>query len=284
MPGKPVLKNSDLILLNKRHDIFYPALILILGCILLFLLIPVAAVIRLGIRQVPAAILSDEVLFPLKLSLRTTTEAAIICMVVSVAAVYAVRQISGRLQKILFTLFSIPLSLPHLVSGIALLLVYGRIGIGDWLYRTTGIDFVYTRQGIVLALVFVNLSYAVIMLYNAVSPETEQYEFTARTLGCSPVQSFMQVTIPLMLPTFFSVTVMTWARALGEFGAVIMFAGSTRMKTEILPTAIYLNMATGDLDSVLGISVIMILVSVFCTVMLQLISSIVQKQKESFYA
>jgi len=263
--------------LNRRCGIFHPVLVLLLGCTLLFLLIPVAAVIKFGVRQVPSVLLSDEVRFSLRLSLRTTTGATVICMAAAVFTAYAVRQLSARLQKIMLTLFSIPMSLPHLVSGVALLLVYGRTGIGDWLYRTTGIDFVYTRQGIVLTLVFVNLSYAVVMLYDAVTPETEQYEFTARTLGCSPFRSFTQVTLPLMLPSFFSVTVMTWARALGEFGAVIMFAGSTRMKTEILPTAVYLNMATGDLPSVLGISVVLILVSVLCTVLLQVISSKVQK-------
>lgn len=268
--------------MNKLSDIFNPVLILVVCTALLFLLVPVAAVICQGICHVPAAAVSEEVRFSLLLSLRTATEATLICITVGVLTAYAIRRTSAYMQKVLFTFFSIPMSLPHLVSGVALLIVYGRTGIGDWLYRTTGIDFVYTRQGIVLALVFVNLSYTVVLLYNTITEETDRYEFTARTLGCSQFQAFLQVTLPLMLPQFFSVTVMTWARALGEFGAVIMFAGSTRMKTEILPTAIYLNMATGDLDSVLGISVILILVSVICTIVMQILMSKAQKRKDNF--
>jgi molybdate transport system permease protein len=258
--------------LNRLTDsnwIFYGILALIFAGSLFFLLVPLAAVLVHGFSYIGASITSAEVRFSLLLSIRTTTEATIICMIAATASGYALKQLPPLPRKIFFSILSVPMSLPHLVSGVALLLVYGRLGIGGWLFRTTGIDFIYTKQGITLALVFVNLSYAVIMMYSAFDTNQEQMEFTARTLGCSKAGAFFNITLPVTLPSLLSTAVMTWSRALGEFGAVIMIAGSTRMKTETLPTAIYLNMATGDLDTALGISAMLILVSVLCIIILQ---------------
>jgi len=256
---------------SNSNKIFSAILVFILIFSLLFLLSPVVAVLINGVRTVPIAATTKEIRFSLLLSLRTTTEATFICMVLGCASGYAMHHLPSLLQKIVFSIISIPLSLPHLVSGVALLLVYGQMGFGGLLYRVTGIDFVYTQQGITLALVFVNLSYAIIMMYSSYDGNLDRLEFTARTLGCTKAKAFFTVTVPETFPTFLSSTVMTWSRALGEFGAVIMIAGSTRMKTETLPTALYLNMATGDLDIALGVSAILIFVSIFCIVLLQLI-------------
>jgi len=95
--------------------------------------------------------------------------------------------------------------------------------------------------------------------------------FVARTLGCNEMQAFFRITLPSLQRTVISAAVMTWSRALGEFGAVIMVAGTTRLKTEILPTAIYLNMATGDIDLATGISVLMILISFACLLLFELL-------------
>lgn len=257
--------------LTNSNKIFTSLLGFILVLSLLFLLVPVFAVVINGFRMISAAAATNEIRFSLMLSLRTTTEAAVICMIAGTAAGYAMHQLPPLLQKVTFSVISIPMSLPHLVSGVALLLVYGQMGIGGLLYRISGIDFVYTRQGIVLALVFVNLSYAIIMMYSSYDSNLDRLEFTARTLGCTKAKAFFTVTVPETFPTFLSAAVMTWTRALGEFGAVIMIAGSTQMKTETLPTAVYLNMATGDLDIALSVSAILIFVSVFCIVLLQLI-------------
>lgn len=101
--------------------------------------------------------------------------------------------------------------------------------------------------------------------------------FVARTLGCNQYQSFKYVVFPSLKKGIVSGAIMTWSKALGEFGAVIMVAGTTRMKTEILPTAIFLNMSTGDLDVAIGISVILIFLSIISLTAFEIITN---KNKE----
>jgi len=91
----------------------------------------------------------------------------------------------------------------------------------------------------------------------------------ARTLGASRLQCFYHVTLPLLKSTIISTIVLTWSRALGEFGAVIMVAGATRMKTEILPTSIMLNLSTGDLDLAMSIAVILMMISLTCSLVFE---------------
>ncbi|WP_394699399.1 ABC transporter permease [uncultured Sphaerochaeta sp.] len=238
---------------------------------LVFLLAPLVLLLFEGWKGVPYALMEKEVQCALFLSLWTATVATIFCMGIAVFVGYALHGLARPLKKPLSIIFALPLSLPHLVSGVALLLLYGRKGLGDWLYTQFGIDFVFTKAGIVLALVFVNLSYAIVMMYSGYEEQSSHLEFTARTLGCSRFQSFCFVTFPLSRRILASTTIMTWSRALGEFGAVIMIAGTTRMKTEILPTTIFLNMSTGDLDIALGVSIILIIVSVVCITCLELL-------------
>ena len=156
------------------------------------------------------------------------------------------------------------MSLPHLVSGIALLLLFGRRGIGEFLYQNFNIDFIFTVSGIILAQVFVNLSFAIKTILTSLEEINPKTVFIARTLGCNEFQAFIHVILPSMRRGIISSTVMTWSRALGEFGAVMMVAGTTRMKTEILPTAIFLNMSTGDLDLAIGTATILIIISLIC--------------------
>lgn len=161
------------------------------------------------------------------------------------------------------------MSLPHLVSGIALLLLFGRMGIGDSIYKIFKLDFIFTKQGIVLAQVFVNLPLTIKILHTSLNESNEKMIFVARTLGCNSWEAFRFIILPNLKTGIISATVMTWSRALGEFGAVAMIAGSTRMKTEIIPTSIYLNMSTGDIDIAIGIAVILIFISLTCLMLLR---------------
>ncbi|MDU2112794.1 MAG: ABC transporter permease subunit, partial [Clostridiales bacterium] len=111
---------------------------------------------------------------------------------------------------------------------------------------------------------FVNLPLTVKILNTALCESNDKMVFVARTLGCNSWQAFKYITLPNLKMGVISATVMTWSRALGEFGAVAMIAGSTRMKTEIIPTSIYLNMSTGDVDLAVGIAVILIIISLSC--------------------
>lgn len=253
-------------------------LVLILIFTSLFLVAPLVLLVWKGAGSVIPSLASEEMLFAIRLSFQTTALATLICLLVAVLSSYAMFQAEGRFLHVLTGLLYLPMSLPHLVSGMALLLLFGRRGIGDVLYRTFGLDFIFTKSGIVLALVFVNLPFAINMVLTALQDSNQKMVFAARTLGCGEMQAFFRITLPALRRTVVSAAVMTWSRALGEFGAVIMVAGTTRMKTETLPTAIFLNMATGDLDLAAGAAVILILISLTCLLLFELLMPSAQKK------
>ncbi len=212
----------------------------------------------------PVCLGSEEVKFAIVLSLKTSFISTVICLILALPTSYFLHTKNIPFKKLIVQVINLPMSLPHLVSGIALLLLFGKLGIGNGLQRIFNLDFVFTKQGIVLAQVFVNLPLTIKILNTALSESNEKMVFVARTLGCNSWQAFRHITLPNLKRGIISATVMTWSRALGEFGAVAMIAGSTRMKTEIIPTSIYLNMSTGDVDIAVGIAVILIIISITC--------------------
>ncbi len=212
----------------------------------------------------PVCLGSEEVKFAIVLSMKTSSISTVICLILALPTSYFLHTKNIPFKKLVVQVINLPMSLPHLVSGIALLLLFGKLGIGNDLQQIFNLDFVFTKQGIVLAQVFVNLPLTIKILNTALSESNEKMVFVARTLGCNSWQAFRYITLPNLKRGIISATVMTWSRALGEFGAVAMIAGSTRMKTEIIPTSIYLNMSTGDIDIAVGIAVILIIISITC--------------------
>lgn len=116
--------------------------------------------------------------------------------------------------------------------------------------------------GIIIAQFFVNLPYMIRITRSAFEAINPRYEHVARTLGCTEWGAFRQVTLPLARNGLIAGLVITWAKSIGEFGAVLMLAGATQMKTETLPIALFLNMSTGDLDLAIAAAVILIVISV----------------------
>lgn len=246
---------------NKIFD-----LILFLSLILttMFLIGPIVVLIIQGANYVIPSLMSEEIIFSIKLSLKTSLLSTFICLVISIPASYAIYKNDSKWTKIIEHLIYVPMSLPHLVSGIALLLFFGNRGLGRFLSDNFGIDFVFTVSGVVLAQIFVNLSFSIQILLNSLREIDKKTIFVSRTLGCNEIQSFIHIVIPSLRTGILSSAIMCWSKALGEFGAVMMLAGTTRMKTEVIPTAIYLNMATGDLNLAIGTATILIVISLTC--------------------
>lgn len=228
-----------------------------------FIVAPLLMLIKEGISLLPEALQSTEVQFAIQLSLQTSLISTLICLLLAGPIAHFLYQ--SRLRHFLMPILYLPLALPHIVSGVALLLFFGYMGIGEWLERWFNLSFIFTKEGIILAQVFVNLPFAIRLITMGLMNLNHKQIFVARTLGANRLQCFYYVTLPLLKTTLLSVIVLTWSRALGEFGAVLMVAGSTRMKTEILPTSIMLNLSTGDLDLALSIAVILMLISLSCS-------------------
>lgn len=247
-----------------KNKIFNILLYLTLLFTIIFLLGPILVLVIKGVGYLKPALKSEEIIFSIKLSLKTSIISTLICLIISIPTSYAIYKSNSKFKVLIENIIYTPMSLPHLVSGIGLLLFYGNKGLGNFLMDKFNLDFVFTVNGIILAQIFVNLSFSIQIILNSLEEIDKKTIFVSRTLGCNEVESFIHIVLPSLKRGIISSTVMNWSRALGEFGAVMMLAGTTRMKTEVIPTAIYLNMATGDINLAIGTATILIIISLTC--------------------
>lgn len=198
----------------------------------------------------------------LLLSLQTASLATVVCLALGVPLAWLLARVRFPGRRIVRALVTVPLVLPPVVGGVSLLLVLGRHGlIGGWLDRTFGITLPFTTAGVVLAEAFVAMPFLVLAVEGALRGADARYEEAAATLGASRWTTFTRVTLPLVAPGVAAGAVLCWARALGEFGATITFAGNFPGRTQTMPLAVYLALET-DLDAAIVLSLILLAVSV----------------------
>src|SRR4029077_10507401 len=207
------------------------------------------------------ALTAPETVDALKLSLLASLSATAVGLVLGVplAWLYARVEFPGR--DLLRALTTLPMVLPPVVGGIALLLAFGRRGLmGSWLDSTFGITFPFTTAGVVMAETFVAMPFLILTVEAGLRSMDRHYEEAARTLGASRWTVFTRVTLPLIGPSLFAGAVLCWARALGEFGATITFAGNFPGVTQTMPLAVYLLLETNQEASFI-LSLVLLLVS-----------------------
>ncbi|EGY80550.1 Sulfate transport system permease protein CysW [Peptoniphilus indolicus] len=236
---------------------------------ILFIITPFIFIIFEGFNFIISLPFPQEIVFSIKLSLKTSILATFLVSVTSVIISQKIH-FNPKHKEILKYIYSFPLSMPHLVSGLALITLYGHNNLGKYL-EIFNIDFVYTPSGIVLALFFINLPYAIIFLNSAMDSVDDSIFFTANNLGLNNFKVFIHVLIPLIRQHIITMVLLIFSRCLGEFGAVMMLVGVTRMKTETLATSIFLNMTTGDFDVACGVAIILMLINLFINLMIKII-------------
>jgi molybdate transport system permease protein len=207
-----------------------------------------------------ASLASPEIRFAILLSLVTSVVSTFFCVIIAVPVAYALARYQFFGKRITSLALTLPLTLPPLVAGIALLLFFGTTPWGKVLEQA-GFTVIFTPLGIIVAEVFVNLPYMIRILRSAYSTINPRYEYVAKTLGCTDTGAFLQVTLPMARPGLVTGAVITWSKAMGEFGAVLMLAGATTMRTETLPIALYLNISAGELNLAVAAATILILIS-----------------------
>jgi molybdate transport system permease protein len=230
---------------------------------LLFLTLPlVGLLIRAPWRSLPQRLTQPGVLDALRLSLQTATAATALCLVFGVPLAWLLARVPFPGRRLVRALVTLPLVLPPVVGGVALLLVLGRHGlIGAWLDHTFGITLPFTTTGVVIAEAFVAMPFLVIAVEGALRAADPRYEEAAATLGATGFTAFRRVTLPLIAPGVAAGAILCWARALGEFGATITFAGNFPGRTQTMPLAVYLALES-DPDSAIVLSLLLLLVSV----------------------
>jgi molybdate transport system permease protein len=230
---------------------------------LLFLIFPVVAIfVRAPWGTLGRDLSTPEALDALRLSLETTLVSTAACAVLGIPLAWVLARTAFRGRSLVRALVTLPLVLPPVVGGIALLLALGRNGIvGKPLYDAFGITFPFTTEGVILAQTFVALPFMVISVEGAFRASDPRYDEAAATLGASRWSTFRRVTLPLALPGIVAGSVLSWARALGEFGATVTFAGNFPGVTRTMPVQIYLARYE-DTDSAIALSLVLIVVSV----------------------
>jgi molybdate transport system permease protein len=229
---------------------------------LAFLVVPLLGlVIRAPWTTLPERLAEPGVLTALRLSLLSATIATMACLLVGVPLAWVLARTEFRGRQLLRALVTVPMVLPPVVGGVALLLAFGRRGVlGGWLDSTFGITLPFTTTAVVMAQSFVSMPFLVIAVEGALRGSDTRYEEAAATLGASRWTTFRRVTLPLVAPGVAAGAVLCWARALGEFGATITFAGNFPGRTQTMPVAVYLALET-DPAAAIVLSLVLLVVS-----------------------
>jgi molybdate transport system permease protein len=255
VPGRP----------SRRHPTTgLPGVLVPLAAVaVLFLVVPVVGLlVRTPWRTLGAVLTREESLQALRLSLVCASLATAVCLVVGVplAWVLARGEFPGR--SLLRAVVTVPLVLPPVVGGVALFTALGRRGIvGRWVYESFGYQLPFTTAAVVVAEAFVALPFLVIAVEGALRGADRRYDEAAATLGASRWYTFRRVTLPLVAPGVAAGSVLCWARALGEFGATITFAGNFPGTTRTMPIEVYLALQQ-DPAAAIALSLVLLVVSI----------------------
>ena len=226
-----------------------------------FVALPLVAIaVRVDWSRFGSLITSPPSRAALLLSLRTATASTLLCLILGVPLALVLARHRGTLARVLRPLILLPLVLPPVVGGIALLYVFGRLGLLGHYLDAAGIRIAFTTTAVVLAQTFVSLPFLVIALEGAARTAGSDYDMVAATLGAPPATVWWRVTLPLLAPGLVSGAVLAFARALGEFGATLTFAGSREGVTRTLPLEIYLQRES-DPEAAVALSVLLIAIA-----------------------
>ena len=245
-----------------RRPGWFPALLVVaLALALAFLTLPLLAIF---LHTGPARLL-DSLGDPssreaLRLSLVTTTIAIAVIVLVGTPAAYLLATRAFRGRALVVTLLELPLVLPPAVAGIGLLAALGPKGLLGGALHDAGIQLVLETAGVVVALVFVAAPFYLRQAQTAFAAVDPRWLEASRTLGAGEARTFARVVVPAALPGLGAGIALAWGRALGEFGATLMFAGSFRGITQTVPLAIYDRFAT-DFDGALALSAVLVAIS-----------------------
>jgi molybdate transport system permease protein len=260
-PARPVTR--------KRSRV--PAPLLVPAMIgVAFLVLPlIGLLVRTPWSKLGALLTAPGVGQALRLSLLSATAATAISLVLGVPLAWVLARSGWRARPLLRALVTVPLVLPPVVGGVALFLVLGRQGIvGRWLFETTGFTIPFTTLAVIIAETFVAMPFLVISVEGALRAADARYEDAAATLGADRWTTFRRVTLPLVAPGVAAGAVLCWARALGEFGATITFAGNFPGTTQTMPLAVYLALQQNP-EAAIVLSLVLLVVSLATLLLLR---------------
>ncbi|UVE96273.1 ABC transporter permease [Dietzia sp. B32] len=223
--------------------------------------VPLAGLaVRVPWARVPELLASEAARDAVWLSLRTCAVSTVLCILLGAPLAVLLSRSRGPLAALARTITALPMVLPPVVAGLALLITLGRTGVVGRHLSVLGIEIGFTTAAVVIAQTFVAMPFLVVALEGALRSVDPGLERTAASLGASPTRVLTTVTLPLVLPALVAGATMSFARALGEFGATLTFAGSLQGTTRTLPLEIYLG-READTETALALAVVLIAVA-----------------------
>ena len=248
------------------------------SCFILLIVLLLLADLRFAsIAEFKAALLKPEIQFAFRLTILSCTVAALLSIWVATPLGYLLSRFRFPGRTLIDTIVDIPIVLPPLVLGLSLLILFHQPFFGweieEWMRDTIGFPITYRWPAVVLAQFSVACAFAVRTMrvtFDQIDPRAED---VARTLGCSRGQAFMQIAFPQAWKGMIAATTIAWARALGEFGPILVFAGATRMRTEVLSTTVFLELSIGNLDAAVAVSLLMVVMAVIVLVVLRMLGT-----------
>jgi molybdate transport system permease protein len=236
-------------------------LVLLALPLLVFLTLPLLALlIRTGVGTLLANVAQAQVIQAVVLSLTTSVIATVLVIVLGTPLAYLLARHEFRGKVVLETLIDLPMVLPPAVAGVALLMAFGRRGLLGEHLSSLGLELAFTQVAVVLAQMFVAAPFFVKSALAGFTRVEREAEEAAQIDGADGWTVFWRITLPLTWPALFGGAIMTWARALGEFGATIIFAGNFPGRTQTMPLAIYIGFEL-ELGTALTLSIILLVVS-----------------------
>ena len=240
--------------------------------IVLYLTLPLFALFfRTNLSLLLESLMSSKVQDALYLSLITTAITTVIVLIVGTPAAYIQSRVEYPGKKFLDTCIDLPIVLPPAVAGFALLLMYGRVGLLGKYLTVYGISIPFTTTAVIMAQLFVAAPLYIRHAKSLFGQMDLSYEEAARSLGAGNFRVFRTITLPLTKIGLLSGAILAYARALGEFGATIMFAGNLPGVTQTMPLAIYTAMQS-DLNTAVTISIVLVVISLVIMLLVRYIS------------
>ncbi len=244
----------------SKISLFWILLALITGGYTLFLLGLLGATASYSTpAHLVSTLKSREIQHSLQLSLLTCTATALLSLLLAVPSGYLLSRTTFPGKALVEAVLDIPILLPPMVIGLCLLIFF-QTPIGRLLEKA--VPLTYTVYGVVLAQLVIGAAFAIRTMRGTFDHLSPRPEAVAMTLGCSRARAVWLVTLPAAKRGMFAAASVAWARSLGEFGPILVFAGATRMKTEVLPTTVWLELSVGNLEAAVAVSLLMVVFAV----------------------
>lgn len=252
----------------RRIPVFWLAVAVVTALYLLFLVAMLGATASYSTpRDLWQTLGSREIRYSISLSLVTCTASALLSLLVAVPIGYVLSRGRFRGKALLDAALDVPIVLPPMVVGLCLLILF-QSPFGRVIERA--VPFTYTIYGVVLAQFVIGAAFAIRTMHGTFDHLSSRPENVAMTLGCSRGQAVWLVTLPAARRGMFAAASIAWARSLGEFGPILVFAGATRMKTEVLPTSVWLELSVGNLEAAVAVSMLMVAMAMVVLVAVRL--------------